>query len=167
MPPEIGDMFGNMAETFDGLDDCGPHELGGGFGPEMPDGFVAGDPGTLPAGDFIEGNPDGTLAEVTAPAFEDAAGGGSAADVLGGAIGGEEASIVSTGGVEASIVSATGVDAIDAAIGAAMDSATDQGMPAGQPETPFAEAVPDDVVVAEHVPEDAPASEDDPTAGLG
>ena len=65
MPPEMGDMFGNMADICDGLDDCGPHELGGEFGPEMQDGCVAGEPSTLPEGDFapptdfVEADPEG------------------------------------------------------------------------------------------------------------
>jgi hypothetical protein len=136
MPPEMGDMFGNMADVCDGLDDCGPHELGGEFGPEMPEGFVAGDPSTLPEGDFAP------------PAdFEDVA--SDPVDVLGGAIGGE------------ADAAGAGLDnAADTAIGAAMDSATDQGLAEGQPDEARPVDAPDDVVVVEDVPEDDAAPDD-------
>ena len=165
MPPEMGDMFGNMANVCDGLDDCGPHELGEEFGPEMPDGFVAGDPSPLPEGDFappadfVEADPDGegTPPEAPpAPPGAPPAGDGmnimddAAADVLGGAIGGE-----------ADAPAGAGLDnAADTAIGAAIDSATDQGLAEGQPDAATPVDAPDDVVVVEDVPEDDAAPDD-------
>ena len=165
MPPEMGDMFGNMADICDGLDDCGPHELGGEFGPEMPDGFVAGDPSTLPEGDFapppedvvgddapppVEADLDG---EGTPPGAPPAGDGmnildDAAADVLGGAIGGEGESPAAPPNVA------------DTAIGAAIDSATDQGLAEGQPDDARPVDAPDDVVVVEDVPEDDAAPDD-------
>ena len=166
MPPEMGDMFGNMADVCDGLDDCGPHELGEEFGPEMPDGFVAGDPSTLPEGDFapppedvagddapppVEADLDG---EGTPPGAPPAGDGmnildDAAADVLGGAIGGE------------ADAAGAGLDnAADTAIGAAIDSATDQGLAEGQPNAATPVDAPDDVVVVEDVPEDDAAPDD-------
>ena len=154
MPPEMGDMFGNMADVCDGLDDCGPHELGEEFGPEMPDGFVAGDPSTLPEGDFapppVEANLDG---EGTPPGAPPAGDGmnildDAAADVLGGAIGGEGESPAAPPNVA------------DTAIGAAIDSATDQGLAEGQPDAATPVDAPDDVVVVEDVPEDDAAPDD-------
>ena len=165
MPPEMGDMFGNMADICDGLDDCGPHELGGEFGPEMPDGFVAGDPSTLPEGDFapppedvvgddapppVEADLDG---EGTPPGAPPAGDGmnildDAAADVLGGAIGGEGESPAAPPNVA------------DTAIGAAIDSATDQGLAEGQPDAATPVDAPDDVVVVEDVPEDDGAPDD-------
>jgi hypothetical protein len=190
MPPEMGDMFGNMADVCDGLDDCGPHELGEEFGPEMPDGFVAGDPSTLPEGDFApppaalldsEGVPlSGDDLDPAAPPAADTAVGAdpegvgvagddlappappgaplagdgmnimddAAADVLGGAIGGEGES------------PAAAPDVADTAIGAAIDSATDQGLAEGQPDAATPVDAPDDVVVVEDVPEDDAAPDD-------
>ena len=187
MPPEMGDMFGNMADVCDGLDDCGPHELGEEFGPEMPEGFVAGDPSTLPEGDFAPPPEDlqNTQAQTEeSPVFESAgdeppldeagleaggtppgappAGDGmnimdDAADALGGAIGGE------------ADVAGAGLDgeehdhdhnAADTAIGAAMDSATDQGLAEGQPDDARPVDAPDDVVVVEDVPEDDATPDD-------
>jgi len=175
MPPEMGDMFGNMADICDGLDDCGPHELGGEFGPEMPDGFVAGDPSTLPEGDFappadfVEADPEGVgvagddLApppvdpaapvEGTPPGAPPAGDGmnildDAAADVLGGAIGGEGESPAAPPNVA------------DTAIGAAIDSAADQGLAEGQPDAATPVDAPDDVVVVEDVPEDDAAPDD-------
>jgi len=162
MPPEMGDMFGNMADICDGLDDCGPHELGGEFGPEMPDGFVAGDPSTLPEGDFappadfVEADPEGVGVagdDLAPPPVEaDPAGVGVAGDpaaVLGGAIGGE------------ADAAGAGLDnAADTAIGAAIDSAADQGLAEGQPDAATPVDAPDDVVVVEDVPEDDSAPED-------
>ena len=163
MPPEMGDMFGNMADVCDGLDDCGPHELGGEFGPEMPEGFVAGDPNTLPEGDFappadfVEADPDGegTPPEAPpAPPEAPPAGDGmnilddAAADVLGGAIGGEGESPAAPPNVA------------DTAIGAAIDSATDQGLAEGQPDDARPVDAPDDVVVVEDVQEDDAAPDD-------
>ena len=165
MPPEMGDMFGNMADICDGLDDCGPHELGGEFGPEMPDGFVAGDPSTLPEGDFapppedvvgddapppVEADLDG---EGTPPGAPPAGDGmnildDAAADVLGGAIGGEGESPAAPPNVA------------DTAIGAAIDSAADQGLAEGQPDAATPVDAPDDVVVVEDVPEDDAAPDD-------
>ncbi|MBT5245819.1 MAG: hypothetical protein HOL66_16430 [Rhodospirillaceae bacterium] len=52
VPPEMADMFDMMADTMDDCG-CGPHEMGEAFGPPMPDGFVPGDPGTYPDGDFM------------------------------------------------------------------------------------------------------------------
>ena len=161
MPPEMGDMFGNMADVCDGLDDCGPHELGGEFGPEMPEGFVAGDPSTLPEGDFapppVPADPEGLMRgdgdDLAPPAgdgmniMDDAA-----ADALGGAIGGEGES------------PAAPQNAADTAIGAAMDSATDQGLAEGQPDDARPVDAPDDVVVVEDVPEDDAAPDDVSTA---
>jgi hypothetical protein len=169
MPPEMGDMFGNMANVCDGLDGCGPHELGGEFGPEMPEGFVAGDPSTLPEGDFAPPPPEmGTPPEDvvgddappppemgTPPAgdgmniMDDAA-----ADVLGGAIGGEGADLDNAIGADAATAAA------DTAIGAAIDSATDQSLAEGQPDPATPVDAPDDVVVVEDVPEDDAAPED-------
>jgi hypothetical protein len=171
MPPEMGDMFGNMADICDGLDDCGPHELGGEFGPEMPDGFVAGDPSTLPEGDFapppedvvgddapppVEADLDG---EGTPPGAPPAGDGmnildDAAADVLGGAIGGEGESPAAPPNVA------------DTAIGAAIDSAADQGLAEGQPDAATPVDAPDDVVVVEDVPEDDAAPDDVSPASL-
>ena len=168
MPPEMGDMFGNMADVCDGLDDCGPHELGEEFGPEMPDGFVAGDPSTLPEGDFapppvdpaapVEADPEGVgvagddLAPPAPPGAPPAGDGmnimDDAADVLGGAIGGEGESPAAPPNVA------------DTAIGAAIDSATDQGLAEGQPDAATPVDAPDDVVVVEDVPEDDAAPDD-------
>ena len=169
MPPEMGDMFGNMADVCDGLDDCGPHELGEEFGPEMPDGFVAGDPSTLPEGDFapppvdpaapVEADPEGVgvaggdLAPPAPPGAPPAGDGmnildDAAADVLGGAIGGEGESPAAPPNVA------------DTAIGAAIDSATDQGLAEGQPDAATPVDAPDDVVVVEDVPEDDAAPDD-------
>ena len=160
MPPEMGDMFGNMADICDGLDDCGPHELGGEFGPEMPDGFVAGDPSTLPEGDFapppVEADPEGVGVagdDLAPPPVEaDPEGVGVAGDpaaVLGGAIGGE------------ADAAGAGLDnAADTAIGAAIDSAADQGLAEGQPDAATPVDAPDDVVVVEDVPEDDAAPDD-------
>ena len=146
MPPEMGDMFGNMADIFD-EHDCGPHELGEEFGPEMPDGFVAGDPSTLPEGDFAPPPVD-----PAAPVEADPEGVGVAGDpaaVLGGAIGGE------------ADAAGAGLDnAADTAIGAAIDSATDQGLAEGQPDAATPVDAPDDVVVVEDVPEDDAAPDD-------
>jgi len=153
MPPEMGDMFGNMADICDGLDDCGPHELGGEFGPEMPDGFVAGDPSTLPEGDFAPPPEDVAGDDLAPPPVEaDPEGVGVAGDpaaVLGGAIGGE------------ADAAGAGLDnAADTAIGAAIDSATDQGLAEGQPDAATPVDAPDDVVVVEDVPEDDAAPDD-------
>jgi len=172
MPPEMGDMFGNMADVCDGLDDCGPHELGGEFGPEMPEGFVAGDPSTLPEGDFappadfVEADPDGegTPPEAPpAPPEAPPAGDGmnimddAAADALGGAIGGEaDAAGAGLDGEEHD----HDHNAADTAIGAAIDSATDQGLAEGQPDAATPVDAPDDVVVVEDVPEDDAAPDD-------
>jgi hypothetical protein len=87
MPPEMGDMFGSMADT---MTDCGvgPHDVGAEFGPPMPDGFVPGDPSTFPEGDY--GPPPGDMGggamggAPTAPPTDDAAGAG---DMAGGAMG--------------------------------------------------------------------------------
>ena len=153
MPPEMGDMFGNMADVCDGLDDCGPHELGGEFGPEMPDGFVAGDPSTLPEGDFAPPPEDVAGDDLAPPPVEaDPEGVGVAGDpaaVLGGAIGGE-----------ADAAGAVLDNAADTAIGAAIDSATDQGLAEGQPDAATPVDAPDDVVVVEDVPEDDAAPDD-------
>ena len=153
MPPEMGDMFGNMADVCDGLDDCGPHELGGEFGPEMPDGFVAGDPSTLPEGDFAPPPEDVAGDDLAPPPVEaDPEGVGVAGDpaaVLGGAIGGE------------ADAAGAGLDnAADTAIGAAIDSATDQGLAEGQPDAATPVDAPDDVVVVEDVPEDDATPDD-------
>ena len=162
MPPEMGDMFGNMADIFD-EHDCGPHELGEEFGPEMPDGFVAGDPSTLPEGDFapppVEADPEGVgvagddLAPPAPPGAPPAGDGmnimdDAAADVLGGAIGGEGESPAAPPNVA------------DTAIGAAIDSAADQGLAEGQPDAATPVDAPDDVVVVEDVPEDDAAPDD-------
>ena len=183
MPPEMGDMFGNMADVCDGLDDCGPHELGEEFGPEMPDGFVAGDPSTLPEGDFapppedvagddapppVEADPEGVgvagddLAPPAPPGAPPAGDGmnimdDAAADALGGAIGGEaDAAGAGIDGEEHD----HDHNAADTAIGAAMDSATDQGLAEGQPDDARPVDAPDDVVVVEDVPEDDAAPDD-------
>ena len=151
MPPEMGDMFGNMADVCDGLDDCGPHELGGEFGPEMPDGFVAGDPSTLPEGDFAPPPEDVAGDDAPPPVEADPEGVGVAGDpaaVLGGAIGGEGESPAAPPNVA------------DTAIGAAIDSATDQGLAEGQPDAATPVDAPDDVVVVEDVPEDDAAPDD-------
>ena len=152
MPPEMGDMFGNMADICDGLDDCGPHELGGEFGPEMPDGFVAGDPSTLPEGDFAPPPEDVAGDDAPPPVEADPEGvrvAGDPADVLGGAIGGE------------ADAAGAGLDnAADTAIGAAIDSAADQGLAEGQPDAATPVDAPDDVVVVEDVPEDDAAPDD-------
>ena len=164
MPPEMGDMFGNMADVCDGLDDCGPHELGEEFGPEMPEGFVAGDPSTLPEGDFapppVPADPEGLMRgdgdDLAPPAPPEAppAGDGmnimddAAAAVLGGAIGGEGESPAAPPNVA------------DTAIGAAIDSAADQGLAEGQPDAATPVDAPDDVVVVEDVPEDDAAPDD-------
>ena len=142
MPPEMGDMFGNMADVCDGLDDCGPHELGEEFGPEMPDGFVAGDPSTLPDGDFAP--PPEDVADDPAAILGDAIGG--EADAAGAGLDGEEHD--------------HDHNAADTAIGAAMDSATDQGLAEGQPDDARPVDAPDDVVVVEDVPEDDAAPDD-------
>ena len=171
MPPEMGDMFGNMADVCDGLDDCGPHELGGEFGPEMPEGFVAGDPSTLPEGDFapppVEADPEGlgVAGDDAPPAPPGAppAGDGmnimddAAVDALGGAIGGEaDAAGAGLDGEEHD----HDHNAADTAIGAAMDSATDQGLAEGQPDDAKPVDAPDDVVVVEDVQEDDAAPDD-------
>jgi len=153
MPPEMGDMFGNMADVCDGLDDCGPHELGGEFGPEMPDGFVAGDPSTLPEGDFAPPPEDVAGDDLAPPPQSEASpigpSPGDPAAVLGGAIGGE------------ADAAGAGLDnAADTAIGAAIDSATDQGLAEGQPDAATPVDAPDDVVVVEDVPEDDAAPDD-------
>jgi len=151
MPPEMGDMFGNMADVCDGLDDCGPHELGGEFGPEMPDGFVAGDPSTLPEGDFAPPPEDVAGDDAPPPVEADPEGVGVAGDpaaVLGGAIGGEGESPAAPPNVA------------DTAIGAAIDSAADQGLAEGQPDAATPVDAPDDVVVVEDVPEDDAAPDD-------
>jgi hypothetical protein len=151
MPPEMGDMFGNMADICDGLDDCGPHELGGEFGPEMPDGFVAGDPSTLPEGDFAPPPEDVAGDDAPPPVEADPEGVGVAGDpaaVLGGAIGGEGESPAAPPNVA------------DTAIGAAIDSAADQGLAEGQPDAATPVDAPDDVVVVEDVPEDDAAPDD-------
>ena len=165
MPPEMGDMFGNMADVCDGLDDCGPHELGEEFGPEMPEGFVAGDPSTLPEGDFAP-PPEDVVGDDAPPPVEAGLGGegtppgappagdgmnildDAAADVLGGAIGGEGESPAAPPNVA------------DTAIGAAIDSAADQGLAEGQPDAATPVDAPDDVVVVEDVPEDDSGPED-------
>ena len=73
----------------------------------------------------------------------------AAADVLGGAIGGE------------ADAAGAGLDnAADTAIGAAIDSATDQGLAEGQPDDARPVDAPDDVVVVEDVPEDDAAPDD-------
>ena len=173
MPPEMGDMFGNMADVCDGLDDCGPHELGEEFGPEMPEGFVAGDPSTLPEGDFapppVPADPEGLMRgdgdDLAPPAPPEAppAGDGmnimddAAPDVLGGAIGGEaDAAGAGLDGEEHD----HDHNAADTAIGAAMDSATDQGLAEGQPDDARPVDAPDDVVVVEDVPEDDATPDD-------
>lgn len=151
MPPEMGDMFGNMADVCDGLDDCGPHELGEEFGPEMPDGFVAGDPSTLPEGDFAPPPEDVAGDDAPPPVEADPEGVGVAGDpaaVLGGAIGGEGESPAAPPNVA------------DTAIGAAIDSAADQGLAEGQPDAATPVDAPDDVVVVEDVPEDDAAPDD-------
>ena len=152
MPPEMGDMFGNMADVCDGLDDCGPHELGEEFGPEMPEGFVAGDPSTLPEGDFAPPPEDVVGDDAPPPVEADPEGVGVAGDpaaVLGGAIGGE------------ADAAGAGLDnAADTAIGAAIDSAADPGLAEGQPDAATPVDAPDDVVVVEDVPEDDSAPED-------
>ena len=152
MPPEMGDMFGNMADVCDGLDDCGPHELGEEFGPEMPEGFVAGDPSTLPEGDFAPPPEDVAGDDAPPPVEADPEGVGGAGDpaaVLGGAIGGE------------ADAAGAGLDnAADTAIGAAIDSAADQGLAEGQPDAATPVDAPDDVVVVEDVPEDDSGPED-------
>ena len=173
MPPEMGDMFGNMADVCDGLDDCGPHELGEEFGPEMPEGFVAGDPSTLPEGDFapppVPADPEGLMRgdgdDLAPPAPPEAppAGDGmnimddAAADALGGAIGGEaDAAGAGLDGEEHD----HDHNVADTAIGAAIDSATDQGLAEGQPDAATPVDAPDDVVVVEDVPEDDAAPDD-------
>ena len=150
MPPEMGDMFGNMADIFD-EHDCGPHELGEEFGPEMPDGFVAGDPSTLPEGDFAPPPEDVAGDDAPPPVEADPEGVGVAGDpaaVLGGAIGGEGESPAAPPNVA------------DTAIGAAIDSAADQGLAEGQPDAATPVDAPDDVVVVEDVPEDDAAPDD-------
>ena len=74
----VEDALGAAVDTVDGAVD--------GFADACPDdwtGIASGEAGQMPD---PEPEPEGDLAEVTDPAFEDAA-----ADVLGGAIGGEEA----------------------------------------------------------------------------
>jgi hypothetical protein len=206
--PEMGDMFGNMADVCDGLDDCGPHELGEEFGPEMPEGFVPGDPSTLPEGDFapplgvdsaaldpnappgvdpteaapldpnappgvdpaaaapLDPNaPPGVDPAAAAPLDPNAPPGvdpaaldpGDPAAVLGEAIGGEaDAAGAGLDGEEHD----HDHNAADTAIGAAMDSATDQGLAEGQPDDARPVDAPDDVVVVEDVPEDDAAPDD-------
>ena len=72
----------------------------------------------------------------------------AAADVLGGAIGGEGESPAAPPNVA------------DTAIGAAIDSATDQGLAEDQPDSATPVDAPDDVVVVEDVPEDDAAPDD-------
>ena len=72
MPPEMGDMFSMMADTM-GDCDCGPHDMGEAFGPDMPEGFVPGEPGTLPEGDFMAAPGDaGEMGEMGEPGPMDA-----------------------------------------------------------------------------------------------
>ena len=75
-------------------------------------------------------------------------------DVLGGAIGGEADAAID--GIDKAGLS----NAADTAIGAAMDSATDQGLAEGQPDEARPVDAPDDVVVVEDVPEDDAAPDD-------
>ena len=76
---------------------------------------------------------------------------GDPAAVLGGAIGGEGESPAAGAGLD---------NVADTAIGAAIDSATDQGLAEGQPDAATPVDAPDDVVVVEDVPEDDSAPED-------
>ena len=84
MPPEMGDMFGGMADT---MTDCGvgPHDVGAEFGPPMPDGFVPGDPSTFPEGEY--GPPPGDMAGGPMGGPE---GGPPPGDMAGGPMGGPE-----------------------------------------------------------------------------
>ena len=125
MPPEMGDMFGNMADTMADCG-CGPHDMGAEFGPEMPEDFIPGDPGTYPEGDFVApgeagdpGGPDPFVDTGGPEIFDPAMAETDAASALDGALGGPtEASDPDQGGTIA-----------DAAIGAAMDGAMAQSGP--------------------------------------
>ena len=78
----------------------------------------------------------------------------AAADVLGGAIGGEADAAID--GIDKAGLS----NPADTAIGAAMDSATDQGLAEGQPDDARPVDAPDDVVAVEDATEDDAAPDD-------
>jgi hypothetical protein len=174
MPPEMADMFGGMADTFADCG-CGPHDMGAEFGPPMPDGAVPGDPASFPEGDYgpppgdMAGGPMGGPEGGMAPPPGDMAGG--AADALGGALGaglGEpmggpmqgEGGMAPPPGDMAGGPMGDPAAAGDAAIAAAMDSATEQG---GAPDS----APQEEVAGMGDMGGAAPEDEVDPSAGMG
>jgi len=60
--PDLGNTFNDMAQTFEDHG-CGCHDVGANMCESMPDGFVQGDPSTVPEGNF-QPPPEGGACEM-------------------------------------------------------------------------------------------------------
>ena len=146
-PTDMGQVFGEafndmIPDEFDlpqGCEECliemgasmgeagiAPHDLGTEFGPEMPEGFVAGDPSTLPDGEYSQSS---EFAQGGEGQGGPGAGDDGGLDALSSAMGGPTFEPDGTGMQPADQGLAAADAAMDAAIGSAMDEVMDQGGP--------------------------------------